>query len=158
MKKIPIFLLATLALLPAGCSDSPIIDHQVNTDASFPGNLSFDRKGLKVISTFIDRKQGLVSTLYGNDIALNAAKSGTQESARGLVMVMATWSQQPNPYWYGNNIPGRLRTVEMVTSNSQTGKHMYSTCDQKSWQGNSVIPNSEERIRYILGLKPSVMP
>jgi len=52
-----------------------------------------------VITSYIDKKNGTMSTLYSN-----------KDSARTRSLV--TWTQQKNPHWLGSIITGKLQSVE----------------------------------------------
>lgn len=158
MKIITYLMLPAYAMLLAGCAGSTMVDEPVNVKASLPADFNFTKQGFKVVSTLIDKKKATMATLYGNDLALNAAKAGDQLHTRGLVMALVTWDQQPNPYWYGNKIPGTLLSVEMVTADKTTGKISYALFEGKKLTFNPNTAQPEKRISYILDLKPSIMP
>lgn len=131
VKVVRFFLLVAVALSIAGCAGAPFVDQQSNTRATIPKNAGFDPSNYKVMSTLIDKKAGTMSTLYANDIAMRAARSGRLRGARGLAMALVTWKQQENPYWYGNNIPGELLSVEMLSSDNRTDSIRYTLFERK---------------------------
>lgn len=158
MKTKTYLVIAGCALLLAGCASSPAPLEPVNIKASIPPEFNFSKRGFKVISSFINKKKGTMSTLYGNDIALRSAKVGAQHHAAGLEMAMVTWQQKPNPYWFGNNIPGLLLSVEMISSDKNTGAITYALFEGQKLILNTHTPSQEGRISYIMNRKPSVMP
>lgn len=158
MKIKAYLVIAAYALLFAACADKSAPLEPVNTKASLPPGFNFSKREYKVISSFIDKKKGTMSTLYGNDIALRSAKAGAQHHAAGLEMALVTWQQKPNPYWFGNNIPGLLLSVEIITSDKNTGDVAYTFFEGQKLVLNTHMPLQEGRINYILNQKPSVMP
>ncbi len=99
-----------------------------------------------------------MSTLYGNDIAIRAVKAGKQQHADGLVMALVTWQQRPNPYWYGDNIPGVLLSVEMLRADSKTKDINYSLFEGKKLVLNTNATQTNKRKSFILAQKPSILP
>ena len=158
MKIKTCLILSVYALLLGGCAGSTIVDEPVNVKASLPADFYFTKQGFKVISTLIDKKKATMATLYGNDIALNAAKAGVQLHTPGLAMALVTWQQQSNPYWYGNKIPGSLLSVEMVMADRKKGGITYALFEGKKLTFNPGTTHPEKRISYILDQKPSIMP
>ena len=65
MKNIPI-LWVFFCLLICSCNNSDNLPNNINTRASFPDSAKFSPAGLKVITSFINRKVGTMSILYGN--------------------------------------------------------------------------------------------
>ncbi|MET4014586.1 hypothetical protein ABIB62_004448 [Mucilaginibacter sp. UYP25] len=79
----------------------------------------------------MDTQKHTMSTLYGNDSAIILAKTGKQSMPSDQILALVTWKQQANPYWFGNNIPGELQMVEMVTGDKKSGKINYSLFEGK---------------------------
>jgi len=99
----------------------------------------------KVITTVVHQREGTMSTLYGNDVAVKDARAGKPYSA-GAVVTLVTWEQRDDPHWFGGRIPGEGRTEEVV-----------------SYLGSGPVykgKNTSEapRISYIAGLKAAVLP
>lgn len=158
MKSITLTILCTFLILNLGCHVSPKLDEPVNKNASLPAEFNFSSKRLRVISSIINKTKGTMSTLYGNDIAIDAAKSGNQKNTPGIELTLITWQQKPNKYWFGNNIPGKLLTIETVEANQITAKVSYKCFNEHN---QSLILNpadTDSRIAFILTQKPSVMP
>jgi hypothetical protein len=53
----------------------------------------------KVVCSFIDKKNGTMSTLYSEE-----------DSELSLV----TWAQRANPHWFGSIITGPIKSIEKV--------------------------------------------
>ena len=58
----------------------------------------------KIITSFVNTRDGTMSTLYGNDIAVKSARAG-QVYPVGAVVSLVTWSQRDDPHWFGGRIP-----------------------------------------------------
>lgn len=68
--------------------------------------------GWKAITSKIDKSRGTMSILYGNDIAVDAARRGVAYPA-GAQLADVTWRQREDEHWYGANIPDSLVEVNM---------------------------------------------
>jgi hypothetical protein len=63
--------------------------------------------GWKVVTSKIDKSQGLMSILYGNDTAVNSARNGGEYPA-GAQFAEVTWKLKEDEHWYGANVPDHL--------------------------------------------------
>jgi hypothetical protein len=161
MKSIKYLFLTGIVLTMYACSNTPTVSELTNSKASLPASFNFDHLGLKVITSFINKKQGTTSTLYGNPLALKTAISGTNQMETGEVFALVTWKQQSDAHWFGANIPGNLQQVELLKSTSSVEKPIvisYARYEGKSLTLNSDTLNNQDRIKYILSQKPSIMP
>ncbi len=118
----------------------------------------------KVIYSTVNKQQGIMSTLYGNDIAVNFARThDAVEYPAGSVLTMVTWKQKEDPHWFGAVIPDRVQSIEKVTFTEANYKTMLPTYELK--QGNP-LPEAKtsqtdaikERIQVIINRTASVMP
>jgi hypothetical protein len=113
----------------------------------------------KVITSGIDKSNGTMSTLYGNDLAVQAARKGMAYPGRS-VLTLVTWQQREDEHWYGANIPDSLRSVEVltygpkgITFNLYEGhplRSVIATDNYDAWL--------QMKINYLTSLKASVMP
>ena len=161
MKSIKYLFLASIVLTMFACSNTPTVAELTNTRASLPPSFNFDQLGLKVITTFINKKQGTTSTLYGNPLALKIATANTNQIVAGEVLALVTWKQQTDAHWFGANIPGNLQQVELVKSTSSVEKPIvvsYARYEGKNLTLNPDTLNNQDRIKYILSQKPAIMP
>lgn len=145
------------AFFIAGCSSKMEDDGTLNKTASLPAAFNFNKQGWKVITSFINRQQATMSTLYGNEAAFKHATTGTSGSyPPAAALALVTWKQQEDKRWYGASIPGQLQTLELVTNGSDT------TATYRQYEGAALTPapqgDSLTRIKYILGQKASVLP
>jgi len=147
-------------LLAGSCSNNADLPGNINTTASFPDSVQFSPADLKVITSFINRKLGTTSTLYGNPLALQAAIGYNKNLTGGELFTLVTWKQQPDKHWFGANIPGDLQSVEVLKTKS-TGTTVLT--DYQRYEGKTLVlhsdtTNKNERIKLILDQRPSVMP
>ncbi|GAA0541930.1 cytochrome P460 family protein [Chitinophaga japonensis] len=118
----------------------------------------FSEKGLKVITSSIDRKQNTMSTLYGNQLAFDhAAEAMDTGYPTGAELTLVTWRQREDPHWFGANIPGTPQSVEVVQVAAPATYRQYAGA------ALAPVPNTDTlqvnaRIKYILAQKPSVIP
>ena len=158
MRNIIYILFGTVFIL-SSCHGNE--DNQLfNEHAMLPNIFRFDTLQLKVMSSYINKKSGTMSTLYANPFALsNAFKNDTSHKA-GEVLALVTWKQQADSSWFGADIPGDLQSVEIIktTIAAKTALITY-----KKYTGSNLSPapdslHQEGRIAYILNQRPSVMP
>jgi len=138
----PIYILLTAALILSACSGKKEENGILNEKASLPAAFDFTKLGLKVITSGINHKKGLMYTLYGKP---------------GLV-AMVTWGQQDDPRWFGAKIPGDLQSVELIKTSTDT-----KTINYQKFEGKNLVlkPDTlyqKDRIKFILAQKPSLMP
>ncbi|HEY4108252.1 cytochrome P460 family protein [Puia sp.] len=119
---------------------------------------SVDRHPLmgKVITTMVDTRGPTMSTLYGNDLALKAARKG-QSYYPGAFYALVTWGQRDDPHWFGGRIPKELVKVETVecTTGGEVHRSVYQGMPLKKMPDGSM---SAKRAQYITALKASVFP
>jgi len=156
--KYAYILLSALFLI--SCSSKMEDAGTLNKSASLPAAFNFNKQGWKVITSFINRQQATMSTLYGNEAAFKYATTGASGSyPPGAALALVTWKQQEDKRWYGASIPAELQTLELVTNSSN------ATATYQQYKGAALTPalpadslQENTRIRYILGQKASVLP
>lgn len=117
----------------------------------------FDSKGLRVITSFFNKKAGTMSTLYGNQAAFDAALSGHAHPVGGETFTLATWKSLASPYWFGSTINGKLERVETLTYQNRPSKGLILHY-QLQQSTPEPVPDTQTRIRMILAQRPSVFP
>lgn len=157
MKAITIAFAGLLAL--SACSQYQGPAGQRNEAASLPPAFEFDKLGLRVLSTFVNRRQATTATLYGNDLARQAGLAGTAQP--GEVLALVTWRQQADPNWFGARIPGALQTLELLRVDPGGAGHAAAT--YQCFTGKDLVlkadtVHQQARITYLLAQKPAVMP
>lgn len=148
-----------------GCSNPypPVVATQ-NKGALLPTNLPSNPLQDKVITSWIDRRDSTMSTLYGNDIAVQYSRTSQQQDyPSGSTLSLVTWTQQEDPRWFGARIPAKVKSVEYVmvksgpdqrtsyTYESYTGTPLNKTTDQQG-------PTPTPRAAYLLSQHAAVMP
>ena len=135
-----------------------------NQSASLVGTLPANPLQWKVITSMIVRTDSTMSTLYGNDLAVEYVRTHAQHDYPvGSQLSLVTWTQQEDPRWFGAKIPEAVKSVEFVTvASTQDGRPSYSYSKyegsplQKSVAQESPTPN--ERAAYLLSQRAAVMP
>ena len=142
------------------CSNNANPPDNINTRASFQESGKFSTAGLKIIASFINKKAGTMSTLYGNALALKKSIDLNKALAGGELFTLVTWKQQPDEHWFGANIPGDLQSVEVLRTDPNGGNIdiNYQRYEGKEFVLSSDTLHKIERIRFILDQRPSVMP
>jgi hypothetical protein len=159
MKATSIILAGLLAL--SACSQHKVPAGQLNEAASLPPSFDFSKLGLRVLSTFVNRRQATTATLYGNDLARQAALGGTGAAQPGEVLALLTWRQQADPNWFGARIPGALQSLELLRTNPGDAGHpavTYQCFRGKALTLQADTLHQQERIAYLLAQKPAVLP
>jgi hypothetical protein len=133
-----------------GCSGKKIADADLyNVQARVEAGLPYPVMEWKAITAVVDRGAGTTGTLFGNDVAVSAARAGVAYPA-GAVLGLVTWRQREDPHWFGARIPGDVVSVEFV----EVGTSMV---DRKfvgrPWR-DGAAPSAGE----IVGMKAAVAP
>jgi hypothetical protein len=69
----------------------------------------------RVITSSIDPQASTMSTLYGNDTAIEYARSNTNHDyPPGSKIALVTWTRREDPRYFGAKIPDRLKSIEFV--------------------------------------------
>jgi len=111
----------------------------------------------RVIATFVNTREGTMSSLYGNDPAVTSARKG-QAYPAGAAIALVTWSQRDDPHWFGGRIPKGLVSVESLNFGpaGTPGYVCYEgTSLTKKMASADVVAR---RVQYITGQKASVLP
>jgi hypothetical protein len=111
----------------------------------------------KVIATFVNTREGTMSSLYGNDLAVSSARRG-QAYPAGAAVALVTWSQRDDPHWFGGRIPKGLVSVETLNFGAAgtPGYVRYEGASlTKKMPAADVVAG---RVQYITGQKASVLP
>jgi len=165
--KVYIFLSLVLLSMLSGCTDKKI--NMYNEEASLSDTLSFHPLEWKVISSYVNRDHNTMSTLYGNDTAVQYARMGLAYPA-GSAIALVTWSQREDPHWHGAHIPGPIQSIEQVLFTAADGsgaagergkvKFFYEKYEGKPLRKivADSVENVNSRIAYLVSQKASVMP
>ncbi|HEV2483209.1 MAG TPA: cytochrome P460 family protein [Puia sp.] len=111
----------------------------------------------RFITSFVDTNTHTMSTLYGNEMAVNCARSGIPYKP-GSTLTLVNWTQREDPHWFGGRIPQRIASEEMVlyTGGGEVNYRYYAGPGMT----RKVVPaaSSTDRVQYITAKKASVVP
>ena len=139
----------------------------INMEASLPQNFGFEKMGLRAITSSINHNKNTMSTLYGNSQASADLENNIKTEAEILqdstnserVLLLVTWLQKDDPYWYGAKVPGKLISIESLKSNHALSERkviLYQLYDGKGNKND--VKDSSIRIESILTMKPALFP
>lgn len=158
--KTNIILLAGIAFMLAACTNNANTVNLLNETATIPASYNFSQKGLKVVASFINKKQHTMATLYGNELAQKTVQAGGSQIA-GEELTLVTWNQQDDVHWFGAKIPSALKSIEVVktgTSAQNSATVSYSCYEGQALTLSTDTTHNQERIKYIFDQKPSILP
>jgi Haem-binding domain/Cytochrome P460 len=118
----------------------------------------------KVITSFIDQKQGTMSTLYGNNKAAEYARTHSNDQySAGSELTLVTWNQKPDEHWFGAMIPGEkkiIETIQIIDSAKGNQTSVYEIYGGSSMEKMNDQSPEDVKIRknFILKQRASVMP
>lgn len=153
---------SVLLLASLGCNaPRPPLSDIINQNAALPASAPLQPLSWRVVTSSIDRSKQTMSTLFGNDIAVDSARSAQHTNyPAGSVLALVTWQQQEDPHWFGGRIPKGVVSMEIVrVAQGTDGRPVAS---YELYQGPSLeraAPGqSTTRQEYILNLRAAVMP
>ena len=158
-----LFLLVVSVPL-AGCSaPGSKIKATLNESAALSGNLPAHPLQWRVITSMLDAKDSTMSTLYGNDAAVQYARSNAQHSyPDGSTLSLVTWAQTDDDRWFGARIPSQVKSVEFVSVQVSPDGLTYS---YERYEGSPLKRVSmekafkpNERSTFLLSQRAAVMP
>jgi cytochrome P460 len=125
--RLPLLITAFAALPVLGCSGLGCSEKParplLNQQAALAGALPHNPLQWKVITSSLNRGNSTMSTLYGNDIAVQYARSNADHNyPPGAVLSLVTWGERDDPHWFGARIPSDVKSVEFVTVIVTQGK------------------------------------
>ena len=118
----------------------------------------------RIITSLADNSSSTMSTLYGNDLAVDYARMHSGHNyPDGSVLALVTWTQQNDPRWFGARIPERTSSVEFLTIGALPDGH--ATYSYLEYAGTPLKQASAEqtatpsgRALFVLSLRSSVLP
>jgi hypothetical protein len=156
-------LVCSLSLL--GCSGRPsAAAPTLNQGAALPGDLPMNPLPWRIITSMADKTSSTMSTLYGNDLAVDYARAHSdRDYPDGSVLALVTWTQQDDPRWFGARIPDRVSSVEFLTVGALPDGH--ATYSYQEYAGTPLKQASAEqtaapsgRARFLLAQRAAVLP
>jgi hypothetical protein len=158
------YLIIITAFLAVSCKNAKRSYYNEAASALRVSSIDFNPLEGKLISSGIDTVRHLMYTLYGNPVAANHARFHSEtDYPAGSVLSKVTWEQQPDPHWFGANIPSSVSAVEVVRFNTGTDGIVRPRYRHYSGDGSGADavlsqPEMDKRINLILGIPASVMP
>jgi hypothetical protein len=145
-----------------GCSDqvNPRVATRLNLDASLTGDLPSNPFQGKVITSWIDKQDSTMSTMFGNDVAVQYARTNAaMQYPAGAVLSVVTWGQQEDPRWFGGKIPERPKAVEFITVSSP-GSYSYQRYEGSPLKKVASVEGNDpkDRAAYLTAQRAAVMP
>ena len=147
---------------PMRANDHVFTSPVISTTPDMRG-LPFDPLRWRVITSSIDNRRRVMTTLYGNDPAVQTARtSGQQKYPDRSVLSLVTWRQHDDAHWFGATIPDTIESVEFVEVESTPDyrpAYVY-----EGFEGTLLKPKvlsaseRDQRIAYILEQRASRMP
>ena len=161
MKPILKLLFSLFLLLFDSCHEKTDSDKLVNSDASIPASFQFDKIGLYVINSSINKKKGTMSTLYGNKSAVKRLRENPDSISADEQLTFITWKQKEDEHWFGAKIPDQLLSAETIKTRVLPSGQLITKYEK--YEGKQLILNSDTlnntlRKAYILSQRSSVMP
>lgn len=156
---------ALLTLILVSCSaPNPRLVTAANHAAALPADLPLNPLQWKVITSEVDHPQATMSTLFGNDLAVQYARTHSDRNyPAGAVFSFVTWKQQEDSRWFGAKIPANPRSVEFVSIGS--APNHQPTYTYRAFEGSplrqdvgQVTSNPQGRAVYILAQRAAVLP
>ena len=129
-----------------------------------PAGLHSDILKWRVITSAVDNRDSTMSTFFGNETAVNHARTDPQGAyPPGSVVALGTWFQREDPNWFGAKVPERLKSLEIVSADSisnQPPSFGYEKYGGVSLQRLSLPAGgaSSGRVARLLQQRAAVMP
>jgi hypothetical protein len=157
-----ICLFGVMAMGLAGCSDqvNPRVATRLNQDAALVGDLPSNPLQGRAITSWINKQDSTMSTLFGNDAAVQYARSHSDmKYPVGAVLLAVTWNQQEDPRWFGGKIPHKPKAVEFVTVTGP-GATSYQRYEGSPLKKVASVEGADptDRAAYLLAQRAAVMP
>jgi hypothetical protein len=119
----------------------------------------------RIITSAADPKNSTMSTLYGNDIAIQHARANSKHDyPSGSQIALVTWTSRDDPRYFGAKIPGCLKSVEFVLVKAVSGTGATQFVYEK-FEGSPLTmtpteegPTATPRIAYLLSQRAAVLP
>lgn len=168
---IPAIVIALLTTVVfAGCPSSnrvPPLVASVNEHASLTpaaaSALPANPLKWRIITSSIDPQASTMSTLYGNDTAVQYARSDSRHDyPPGSQIALVTWTRRDDPRYFGAKIPDHLKSIEFVTVTELPGETNFAyekyegTPLAKTASDESAKPSASAQ--SLLGLRAAVLP
>ena len=168
---IPAIVIALLTTVVfAGCPSSnrvPPLVASVNEHASLTpaaaSALPANPLKWRIITSSIDPQASTMSTLYGNDTAVQYARSDSRHDyPPGSQIALVTWTRRDDPRYFGAKIPDHLKSIEFVTVTELPGETNFA---YEKYEGTPLAKTASDEsakpspsAQSLLGLRAAVLP
>jgi hypothetical protein len=114
---------------------------------------------------FVDPKTRTMTTLFGNDVAMQAVRNHGGDLGKsppyptGSVLALVTWAQRKDPHWFGGRIPDRPESIEFAEIDGSSSVRLYRRYDGPLLRERAV--RSEDlatRSRFLQNFVPATLP
>lgn len=114
---------------------------------------------------YVDPKNHTMATLYGNDVAAQAAHGQDGDGSKrsvypsGALLALVIWAQRDDPHWFGGRIPDTPQSVEFLQFSPTAQPGSY-----RRFAGAGLVEDRSaaaiaiERIAFIQALPPTQLP
>jgi hypothetical protein len=138
----------TVAIARDTQGTEPLLQN-INQRAALKAEMPYPVLNWKVITTTADRGAVTMSTLFGNDAAVTAARNN-QPYPPGAVIALVTWREWDNPRWFGSRVPGEWLQTEFVEFTPAGPKYRCSHCQSEV--------DSADRMAALTAMKAVPLP
>jgi hypothetical protein len=157
-------VLALCLSLGACSTETPNTTATFNQEASLTGNLPANPLQWKIITSVLSANDSTMSTLYGNDVAVQYARTHAEHDyPDGSTLALVTWAQTDDPRWFGAKIPSQVKSVEFVSVRGADGDKTPNA--YVKYEGTPLKMTTlqeglkpSERTEFLLSLRAAVMP
>jgi hypothetical protein len=162
------FLIVAIAAI-SGCSSNrpaPLVA-TVNESASLSATessaLPANPLKWRVITASIDPQTSTMSTLYGNDTAIQYARTNSKHDyPPGSRIALVTWTRRDDPRYFGARIPDHLKSIEFVLVTELPGE---TNVRYEKFEGSPLkqtatneSPNPTPAAQALLNQRAAVLP
>jgi hypothetical protein len=156
----------------SGCSGSdrvapltPTINENASLSAAAAGALPANPLKWRIITSAVDPRNSTMSTLYGNDIAVQYARTNARhEYPLGSQIALVTWTRRDDPRYFGARIPDSIKSIEFVSVSAvpELGAPQYA---YEKFEGSPLAKSQSEQAASpspaataLLDLRAAVLP
>lgn len=132
-----------------------------NLDAGLEVGLPDNPLSWRIITSEIVKTTSTMSTLYGNDVAVDYARSHSDAHyPLGSVLAFVTWSQKEDERWFGARIPANPISVEFIRVANGTNNKLANSYERYAGRPLKKMesPVSKDRISYLLTRRAAILP
>lgn len=117
----------------------------------------------RIITSSIDPQASTMSTLYGNDTAVQYARSNAKHDyPSGSKLALVTWTRRDDPRYFGAKIPDRLKSIEFVLITELPGEIKFT---YEKFEGTPLAKTASEEsskaplpAQTLMELRAAVLP